>query len=178
MIIGRLLSTVSVQHTRLIKGLAIAGIVLGFVFFAVDFHDAQIEKDAAAAAAQTITTLKSNAPAAQGWFVGRWGFAFYAERSGLQQLLPDESKLQPGDWLAISNAPYQSEPLRRYLETFRLEPIKEIVLIDRWPLRTMLGYYNTGVPLDHREGPQRIVRIYRVERTLSEDGSGVKTSGE
>jgi hypothetical protein len=94
--------------------------------------------------------------------VARWGFQFYAERAGMKPVLPDQSNFQPGDWLVISDSIYFPKPVAAHINRYQIIPVAEIVLADRLPLRTMLGYYNSGLPMQHQEGPRRTVRIYRI----------------
>ena len=38
------------------------------------------------------------------WFVGHWGFQFYAERHGWHPVVPAETRFQPDDWLVLPDA--------------------------------------------------------------------------
>ena len=80
----------------------------------------------------------------------------------MKPVFPDESNLQPGDWLAISDGPAYTKAVAEHLSRYRLEPMTKLEFKDRLPLGTMLGYYSTGIPIHHQEGPRRIVQIYRV----------------
>lgn len=166
LIIGRLaLRTCQTAPARKqIRKVAFAGMALGLLFYAVDFHDAETEKLAAETTAQKISEFKSRLTKDQSnnWYVGRWGFQYYAEHSGMKPVFPDESKLAPGDWLAISDGPAYTRACADYLSRYRLDPVTTLIFADRWPLGTTLGYYNTGIPLHHQEGPRRTVQIYRV----------------
>jgi hypothetical protein len=166
LIIGRLAARTcrTPQRRSLVRRVAFAGMPLALLFYGVDFHDAQVEKAAAETTAKTISELNYHSPNEQTttWYVARWGFQFYAERAGMVPIFPDESKLQPGDWLALSDGPANTKAVTEYLSRYRLEPVTKLEFADRLPLGTMLGYYSTGIPIHHQEGPRRIVQIYRV----------------
>ncbi len=167
LIISRLASRTcrTPQQISLIRGVAMAGMMLGGFFYLVDFHDARVEQLAAQTTVQKISEFKDASPNGQTateWYVARWGFQYYAELAGMKPVYPDESNLKPGDWLAISDGPHYPKPLAEHLSRFRLEPVTRLVFEDRLPLGTMLGYYSTGIPIHHHEGPRRLVSIYRV----------------
>jgi hypothetical protein len=166
LIIGRLAARTcrTPQRRSLVRRVAFAGMPLALLFYAVDFRDAQVEKAAVETTAKTISELNYHSPGDQSttWYVARWGFQFYAERAGMMPVFPDESRLQPGDWLALSDGPANTKAVTEYLSRYRLEPLTKLEFTDRLPLGTMLGYYSTGIPIHHQEGPRRIVQIYRV----------------
>lgn len=166
LIVGRLATrTCRTPERRLLfRKVALAGIPLALLFYVVDFRDAQVEQLAAQTSAKTISELKYQSPKnpATTWYVARWGFQYYAERAGMKPVLPDESDLMPGDWLAISDGPAYTKVVADYLSQYRLEPVTTLVFQDRVPLGTMLDFYSTGIPIHHQDGPRRIVRIYRV----------------
>ena len=160
LLIGRLIARNDQERKSLYRGFAWAGIVLGLIFYLVDFRDAYVEKAAAQKAAERISETGSGNIA---WYVGRWGFQYYAEHAGMKPLLPDESTFQPGDQLAIPDGPYFPQPLAvALINRYRIEPVSQIVLEDQLPLQTMMGYYSTGIPMRHHEGPRRKVTVYRI----------------
>lgn len=166
LIIGRLAVRTcrTPQRGSLFRRVAFAGMPLALLFYAIDFHDAQVEKTAVETTAQTISELKDHLPKDQSttWYVARWGFQFYAERAGMLPVFPDESELKPGDWLALCDGPVNTEAVTEYLGRYHLEPMRKLEFTDGLPLGTMLGYYSTGIPIHHQEGPRRIVQIYRI----------------
>lgn len=159
LLIARLLSRVIAPGKVLVRRVALGSMLLGLLFYAVDFRDAYVEKAAVEQSRQQISAI---APAATRWYVARWGFQFYAEQAGMKPVLPDQSDFQPGDWLVISDSIYFPKPVEAHINRYKIIPVAQVVLEDRLPLRTMLGYYSSGVPLQHHEGPRRKVRIYRI----------------
>jgi len=157
-LIGRLMARV-IAPSIPVRRVALASMLLGLLFFAVDFRDAYVEKAAVEKSGQQISAI---GPAATTWYVARWGFQFYAERAGMKPVLPDQSNFQPGDWLVISDSIYFPKPVAAHINRYQIIPVAEVVLADGLPLRTMLGYYNSGLPMQHQEGPRRTVRIYRI----------------
>jgi hypothetical protein len=159
LLIGRFaLSTVGPRNI-LLKQAVFGSMLLGLLFYAVDFRDAYVEK---AAVEKSLQQIASSGPPPTNWYVARWGFQFYAERAGMKPVLPDESEFQPGDWLVISDSIYFPKPVAAHINRYRIDPVSLVVIEDWLPLQTMLGYYSSGIPIQHHEGPRRTVKIYRV----------------
>jgi hypothetical protein len=142
----------------LAHGVVFAGIVLGLVFQAVDWQEAQSQKQAAEEAMRRIREL-GGGPI--GWYTGEWGFEFYAERAGLKQALPGLSQLCQGDWLVVPDDRlcYQN---RIALDGAPVEVVEQLAIHDGLPLRTVSCYYGGRVPLEHCDGPRVSVTLYRV----------------
>lgn len=161
LLVGRLASKLpmSTAQEALLRFVVIGGMALGLIFYSVDLHDAFVEKIAAERADRRAREMNPNVSR---WYFARWGFQFYAERAGMKPVLPDESELSAGDWLVLSDGLDLPKPVAEHLSRYRLEPV-ERVIVEGWvPVKTMLGYYSTGLPLSHHEGPRRTVSIYRV----------------
>ncbi len=159
LVIGRLAIRTVGPGSRLLRRAAFGSMLLGLIFCAIDFRDAYVEK---AAVEQSSRQIAAMAPTATIWYVARWGFQYYAERAGMKPVLPDLSDFQPGDWLVISDSVYFPQPVWAHINRYKIDPVTQVILEDRLPLRTMLGYYNSGIPIQHHEGPRRTIRIYRV----------------
>jgi len=166
LLIGALLAMVVASGGVLVRRVAFGSMLLGLLFYAVDFRDAYVEKAAVEKSAQQISAI---GPAGTTWYVARWGFQFYAEQAGMKSVLPDQSDFQPGDWLVISDSIYFPKPVEAHIARYRIIPVTQVVLADWLPLRTMLGYYNSGLPIQHQDGPRRTVKIYRVGGLAVED---------
>lgn len=158
---GRLLSKLSMttEQKALLRYVAIGGIALGLIFYSVDLHDAFVEKIAAERSVRLARELNPNVTR---WYFARWGFQFYAEREGMKPVVADESKFQEGDWLLLTDGIDLPNPVAEHLSRYRFEPVGKVSVEDYLPVKTMLGYYNSGLPLSHHEGPRRTVSIYRV----------------
>lgn len=159
LLIGRLVFRTVGPGSILLRRVAYGSMLLGLLFYAVDFRDAYVEKAAVEKSSQQIAAI---GPTATTWYVARWGFQYYAERAGMKPVLPDQSDFQPGDWLVISDSIYFPKPVSAHINRYKIDPVAQVILEDRLPLRTMLGYYNSGLPIQHHEGPRRTVRIYRI----------------
>jgi hypothetical protein len=169
LLVGRLASQTccSSECRRLLYGALVGSMVLGLLYYVVDLRDAATEKIAVERAAQKVAELgaarqRRESDGGSIWYVGRWGFQYYAERLGMKPVVPDESKFQDGDWLVISDGPYFPQPVAAQISQYRVEPVGQVKVFDSLPLKTMIGYYNSGIPLDHHEGPRRTVRLYRI----------------
>lgn len=160
LLVGRLLPRSADSRPTWVRWTAFGSILLGLLFFAVDFRDAYIERAAIEKAKQTMATMP---PADNTWYVGRWGLQFYAEQAGMKPVLPDESVFHSGDRVVTTDSVFAPAPVLAHLRRYQLVPVAEFALTDRLPLSTMLGYYSTGIPIHHQTGPRRRVKIFRVE---------------
>jgi hypothetical protein len=162
MVFGRLaaLRYHASQFRKRIQVIAYASAILGLGFWALDWHEADVRKQAAERAAAWI---REQDPKTTIWYVGHWGFQYYAEHAGMRPLSVEaENQLRPGHWLVIPDARQNQQSLT--VEASRLEPEVELFWIDPIPLRTVQCYYGTatGVPLEHHEGPRIRVAIYKI----------------
>lgn len=169
LLVGRLASRtcIALSCRRLLKGLVTGSVALGLLFYAVDLRDASAEKTAVERSAEKVSDLRSAAgqsgsSKADVWYVGRWGFQYYAERSGMKPVVADQSMFHDGDLLVIPDGAYFPQPVAAHISRYKIEQVGELSVADSLPLRTMMGYYNSGIPLSHHEGPRRTVTVYRV----------------
>jgi hypothetical protein len=157
-VIGRLAARTCRRGGRrwLVRCLAGLNILLGLGFYGIDLRDAFVEKEAAEDAAALIRAHDAGPI----WYVGHWGFQYYAEQSGMMPVVPYWSQLHRGDWLVIPGQPIEQQKIGLSTETTTLLAIR--THFDLLPWRTVVGYYGGRTPLEHREGPRLVVRIYRV----------------
>jgi hypothetical protein len=173
----------SPPRRRLVVGVAAYGVALGLGFYAVDLCEAWTEK----AAAEQAATLIQEQGGGTGWYVGHWGFQFYAERAGMQPVvtapppqycyesegpiplpplsrpipMPPVSQLKEGDWIVVPDYRVTQQPL--YLDATKTEPVFWFAVRDPIPLRTVMCYYSGNTALEHRAEPTRLqVTVYRV----------------
>jgi hypothetical protein len=157
-------------------GVAAFSALLGLGFAALDSWEAWteerlVEQAAALARAEGVGTV---------WYVGHWGFQYYAERAGMQPVvtwyspgqpwyrpgegdipLPPPSRLRAGDWLVVPDWRLTQQLL--VVDAERTEAIYWLAVSDPVPLRTIMCYYAGYAPLEHRPEPTRLeVRIFRV----------------
>jgi hypothetical protein len=155
---------------KVLRGVVIVTAFLGVGFFCVDFLEAGAEQQAAFDAAQLI---RREDPRTTIWYAGYWGFQFYAEKSGMKQIVPRRdidgrtasllppSRLCSGDWLVI---PDESVPQQEIdIDRPELEPQGELAVGDAVPLATLMNYYAGTLPLRHQRGPRIVLRLYRVK---------------
>ncbi|MCI0455761.1 MAG: glycosyltransferase family 39 protein [Gemmataceae bacterium] len=160
LLIGRLASRTwrGPTRRRLVWGIALGGMALGLGVYGIDVRDAFAQKEAAEAAAQCI---REQEPGATIWYVGHWGFQFYAERARMKPVVPNRSRLGVGDWLVVPDQRINQQEI--HLEKGKVclwgEPL---VVTDRVPLRTVSCFYGGAAPLEHQEGPRLSVQLYRV----------------
>jgi hypothetical protein len=139
----------------LVRGAMFGGIGLGLVFYAVDLRDAVAQKQAAEHAAELLRR-----PDGQVWYVGYWGFQFYAERAGMKPVVPGMSRLCKGDWLVVPGK--QVGQQRMQINEKAAALVHQFSIHDPLPVRTVAGYYGSRIPLEPCVGPRVAVMIYRV----------------
>lgn len=140
------------------------GIGLGLFVFAVDAWDARPEMELAQKADAIIKGQGGNK-----WFNGHWGFQYYCERAGMKPVVPDQSLLEPGDWLVFPEIPDDDgfyrpyhggakfRPDERFLE--RIETLKS----DDWLSATTIPtLYGGRFPFIGRKHPRLQIVIYKV----------------
>jgi hypothetical protein len=154
LLIGRLASQAcwSRRQMNLVRGIVLAGIMLGGAFYAIDLHEAVAARQAAEDAAHYLQNLD---PHAAVWCCGLWGFRFYAERAGMRV---SKQHIRPGDWLVVGDPRFGAWPG----PLDRLEVMTQRHLTDWIPLRTAACYYGGRTALEHHEGPRYTYRIYRL----------------
>jgi hypothetical protein len=162
--------TFSTCHPSAVRVLAAGSIGLGLAFFALDWYDARAQPEAVEEAARWAREHGGGTV----WFVGHWGFQFYAERAGMLPVvtangkpaeragvaLPRPARLRAGDWLVVPEAWLAQQSL--LLEEDRLEVAAQLELPSVVPLRTVPCYYGGRTPLEHEPGARLRVTVYRV----------------
>jgi hypothetical protein len=155
------------SRSRLVRWVTVAAMVLGMLYYGIDFREAAVREQAAEEAAAYLENAKT--PHSTIWYAGHWGFQYYAERMGMQPLQPGRTQLQPDDWVVLPDARQNQQWVHLRPECVRL--VERLAWGDYLPVRTVQCFYGTvtGVPLEHHEGPRIEVRIYRVIRPCTAD---------
>jgi hypothetical protein len=142
------------------------GIVLGLAYFGLDCWNARAQQAAANEAADWIQARGGT----RVWYMGHWGFQYYAEHRGMKPAFDYHYGGEPilaGDYLVVPDLPHNQQTI--HLDSHKLIEAHVIVEEDWFPLRTVVNYYGGTAALEHHEGPRLTVRIYRVvERFLPE----------
>jgi hypothetical protein len=149
---------------RLVLGVTAFGVALGALYAGVDWWEAATRRDGAEAAAAAV---REQDPRATVWYVGHWGFQFYAERAGMTAVDPyepgvtlDGSTLRRDEWLVVPRIGVHHQPV--VIDGGRLERVAELTWADRLPFSTVPCYYCGHQPLRHHQGPRVAVDLYRV----------------
>jgi hypothetical protein len=160
---------------RGLSALVGAGCVLALGFAALDWRGAQVHREAAEGSARWARERGGG----EVWYVGHWGFQFYAERAGMRAVVPDydpagaapepgrrpvalpgPSRLRAGDWLVVPDGRLNQQNIR--LDGGKVELAGTLRFGARVPLRTVPCFYGGRTPVEHHEGPRLEVRVYRV----------------
>jgi Dolichyl-phosphate-mannose-protein mannosyltransferase len=172
LVAGRLASRTCRGERRqaLVLAIVVFSALLGLGYAGLDFREAQTEK----AMAEGAAAYAREHGAGDVWFVGHWGFQYYAEHAGMKMLvtdyvpqggsieLPPPSLLKVGDWVVEPDYRLTQQPA--YLDPTYLEPVTTLELSDPIPLQTIMCYYGGDVALEHRIHRNRLsVQLYRVK---------------
>ncbi len=158
LIVGRLasLSWRPGEKMPLVRAIVVLGTVLGFAYSALDIREARVVQSAALDAARWIHGKDAEARI---WYVGHWGFAYYADQAGMQPVVPDNSLLRRGDWLV---APNRIERQAIVYENGRLAFLHINTYDDAFRVRSVPYFYTGIVPVGHRKDPRLEVYLFRV----------------
>lgn len=154
----------------LVLGAMLGSILLGLVFFGVDYLGAAAQQHAAESARKAIArwSRDNNQPVGTVWYVGHWGFQFYAERQGMRPVVPYESPLVEGDWLVVPEWNVHKQELRIDHDcVVKTHDSNSLTQNDFVPLQTIWNYYSGSTPLEHRRWPRVGVTIYRVKEPFN-----------
>jgi hypothetical protein len=157
------------ERRRTLRAVAAGGIGLGLAFFALDWYGARIHQRAAEGSAAWVRARGGGTA----WFVGHWGFQFYAERAGLRPVvpaapggpaayvpLPSPSRLRADDWLIVPDRPLEQQGV--WLDPERLEAVGCLHFGGAIPVATVPCFYGGRTAVEHRQRPGLGVRIFRV----------------
>jgi hypothetical protein len=164
---GRLASrTCRAPHgVALVWLVAAVNVLLGLAFYGVDYCDARAAREAADL---TVTRIRQQDAEGAIWYVGHWGFQFYAEHAGMKPVVPDRPShpLELGDWLVVPEERFEQQ--RISIDPSCLALAGTTAVRDWIPLRTVRCYYGTatGVPLEHHKGARFSVHFYRVIKSF------------
>jgi hypothetical protein len=137
----------------------------------VDLLDALTTKTAAVEGAARARALGTG----QVWYVGHWGFQFYAEAAGMKPVVVEDypfssyvmpspaSSLQVGDLIVVPDGRVVQQEV--YLDPDKVEPVSGFAFRDGVPFKTVMCFYGGSVPLQHQGAANRLeVTLYRVKR--------------
>jgi hypothetical protein len=133
---------------------------LGLAVWGVDLLEARAQREAATAALAAVRTRDARASV---WFVGHWGFQFYAESLGMRPLIPDYTRVGRGEWLVVPTRVDQQEVVIAPA-AFELATIVRVP--SYLPLASTYGIYVGSTPLEHFRGPRVEARVYRALRDV------------
>lgn len=155
-----------------VRFVAALGVLLGLLYYGVDLQEARAEEEIVEKAADWI---RQRDPEAHIWYMGYWGFQYYAERAGMKQVIPGlggeeftgaaPSEMRAGDWLVFPEKEIPQQLI--VLDAQEVEPVHRVEVRDGLPFRTLPGYYNGGTsPLRWADGPRCAAVIARVRRNF------------
>jgi hypothetical protein len=149
------------EQRRLLRLPLLANALAGLLFFGVDFHEARQTQRAVELARDWIRPRL--APGERVFYVGHWGFQYYAERAGMRAAVDRQfykrTILRAGDFLVVPDRRVAQQ--RFWIDPERSAPVQVLRLEDALPLRTLYCYYQGRTPLERHDGPRMHVTVYR-----------------
>ncbi len=133
------------------------GISLGLLFALTDLTDALTRRGAVLEVDRRLVELGAGAEDETRWFIGQWGFEFYAEWQGMRPVFLGESELRAGDWLVTSLALDRVD-----LPAESLRGVSIVRAVNPWPFSTMPFAYTGVAPIRPQPDTQLRVRVFRV----------------
>ncbi len=130
-------------------------VALGLAVWSVDLLEARAQQQAAEQAAASIRVRD---PAAKIWYVGHWGFQYYAEAAGMQPLIPDHTLVRQGDWLVIPTRVDQQEIV---LARSAFERAGSVAIESGVPLTSLPEFYVGARPLQRFGEARAAAALYR-----------------
>jgi hypothetical protein len=150
--------------------LVAANVTLGLVFFAVDVAEARAQARLAEEAVRWARARGGETV----WFVGHWGFQFYAERAGGRPLVPDRSPVGPDDWVVVP-----APQVNRQVAPLPGDQFKRVHVLEQddfLPWRTGWSYYGGRLPLVGRREPRLTVTVWRRRAGAEPAGASRRTT--
>ena len=133
-------------------------ISLGILFAVSDLTDALARRGMIERAEARLVELGANRATQDVWFVGHWGFRYYAEQSGLRPLIPGQSRIRAGDWLLIPEGVERS-PFALPAEATQF--VAEVRVENPWPWSTLPSLYLGPIAIRAQADSQLLVKVVR-----------------
>jgi hypothetical protein len=179
LLVGRLaaLTCRSPAARRTVYGIAGYSALMGLLVYGVDLLEARTQQEAVETAVRLIRERREEGTV---WYIGHWGFQYYAEREGMKPISsydpPDgpitmlpRSRLKEGDWLVLPEWRFDGRGFAAGVHSQDYTPDEKhtrneftVVMDDRVPLQTIMTLYSGFTPLRHHDGPRLQVEVRRV----------------
>jgi hypothetical protein len=170
----------SAAARRAVWGVAAYGAGLGLLVYGVDLAEARAEKGAAE---EAVRRIRAEDDSGAIWYVGHWGFQYYAERAGMRAIvvydppgdspipIPPRSAFKKGDWLVLPEFRYGGGRFAAGVHQQNFTPDDQrtevrtdlnVVMDDRIPLKTIMTFYSGCTAVEYHDGPRLQVEVRRV----------------
>jgi len=161
--VGRLAASRPARDRLAVNAIVAWGAAFGLLHAAADISDARAQQRALAEAEAEVRDLEHPTVPQTIWFVGHWGWQFYAEARGMRAVVPEVSRLSAGDWLLVPRGIHQQ---RIRIDPLDVRPQRSISIQGGFPWSTLPWAYIGSLPLRSRLEPPDRVLVYRVERSF------------
>jgi hypothetical protein len=154
-------------HRSMLNAVVAWGVGVGLLFYVADLCDSRARRDAARLAGDRLVALGAEPSRERVWYVGHWGFQFYAESLGMKPVVPGSSRLEVGDWLLVPDGVARQ---RLSIPPDHVTRVAVVQSSSRWPWSSIPSLYAGPIPLRSQPEAQVEVRVYRVERGFQARG--------
>ncbi len=138
-------------------------IALGLLFALSDLTDALARREMIGQVERRLDELGADRATQDVWFVGHWGFRYYAELRGMRPLIPGQSRIRAGDWLLLSRGVART-PFA--LPTVHVERVAQVRVENSWPWSTLPSLYRGPLAIRAQADSQLLVNILRAEASF------------
>jgi hypothetical protein len=152
---------------RALRWVVAWGVGVGLLFYAADLSDALARRGAVLRAADQLAARGVDPERERVWYLGHWGFQFYAESLGMEPVVPGSSRLEAGDWLVAPDG-VSRQPV--WIPTTRVTREALVESRSPWPWSSIPSLYAGPIPLRSQPEAQLVVSIYRVDRGFDATG--------
>ena len=141
------------------RAIAAWGVALALLYCLTDASDARTRTRVVAQTRDALETAGADLARENVWFLGHWGFQFYAERAGMRPLVSGERGLRGGDWVVEPRGVHKQ--VVELDGAIDLEVVSDFGATNPWPWSTLPTLYSGPVPLRRQPERQIEVRILR-----------------
>lgn len=146
----------SPAHRRLFQAVVAGSALAGLAVESLDIREAMAQREVAHRAAAFARAQGSDVT----WYVGHWGFQYYAETAGMRPVDTGVSRLRAGDRLVVPESRIDQQQLELPADKLSLQIC--LYTTDPVPFRSVPSFYGGRLPLEHHQEARFAVCVFEV----------------
>lgn len=131
-------------------------LLLAGLYYQTDLDEARAQS---AMPSVVMAGIRAQEQPGRVWFVGHWGFAYYARKEGMVPIVPEQSYLRPGDWVVV---PHGVDRQSVNIDPGRFRRLATVTYQGDGRYSTVPWYYAGFSPISGRTEPRGRAAVYRV----------------